>query len=137
MSKLDLAWVCSREKCLKSYQLFLFWVSTTRLLCESLLHFWGNSVALHQMNPNERESRLSFICYVMFKRIKLLKRCELYSLCSLVGPYHVFWKLVIFISKGILGLIFIIFEGSYMRYFHLTTFKRFLITSFLHLTRIN
>ena len=24
-----------------------------------------------------------------------------------------------------------------MRYFHLTTFKRFLITSFLHLTRIN
>ena len=44
--------------------------------------FWGNSVARHQMNPNERESRLSFICYVMFKRIKLLKRCELYSLCS-------------------------------------------------------
>ena len=101
-----------KGKCLKSYQLFLFWVSTTRLLCESLLHFWGNSIALHQMNPNERESRLSFICYVMFKRIKLLKRCELYSLCSLVGPYHVFWKLVIFISKGILGLIFIIFEGS-------------------------
>ena len=46
-------------------------------------------MARHQINPNERESRLSFICYVMFKRIKLLKRCELYSLCSLVGPYHV------------------------------------------------
>ena len=82
-------------------------------------------MARHQMNPNERESRLSFICYVMFKRIKLLKRCELYSLCSLVGPYHVFWKLVIFISKGILGLIFIIFEGSLYEIFsfnHISTF---------------
>ena len=89
LSKLDLAWVSWRKKCSKSYQWFLFWVSTTRLLCESLFLFWGNSVARHQMNPNERESRLSFICYVMFKRIKLLKRCELNSLCSLVASYHV------------------------------------------------
>ena len=48
MSKLDPAWVSSREKCSKSYQYFLFWVSTTRLLCESLLLFWGNFVARHR-----------------------------------------------------------------------------------------
>ena len=137
MSKLDLAWGCSREKCLKSYQLFLFWVSTTRLLCESLLHFWGNSVALHQMNPSERESRLSFICYVMFKRIKLLKRCELYSLCSLVGPYHVFGNWLYSYREVSLGWFLSSSKEGYMRYFHLTTFKGFLITSFLHLTHIN